>query len=213
MGKFALQGYLTPRKTLEMYGKRNGGAYALKLRLADDLRSGRLEARARLLWVSDTKDFIAASKEHHKSKRDFENAKWVSVNHWNNPSSLWAKDQMSWDWEGNRFFVTNKRNPKKRTFISKIYFPISRLNEILISSRRLVDLENMVGEVGHPGSQYWDELWLQIIDLAKAGRLQSGEFQNRNALTVHLYRQLRCQMSKATIRRKLNDHFAKLTST
>lgn len=208
-----MRGYLSPNQTLKIYGKRNGGAFALKLRLADDLRSGRLEAKARFLWKTRTKSFKEAMREKNKSQRDPNRPVPVHPLHWSGSRSTWARDQETWDWDNNKFVVTTRSDEgKERTFIFGVFFPISRLNQLLISTQKLHDIENMVNKVGNPGSEHWDELWLQLIDLAKAGKLSSDEYKSRNALVKELDRRLRGQMSRPTIRRKLDQNFTRLIS-
>lgn len=201
--------YLTPRKTLDLYGPHNGGAVAVKARIADDLRSGRLQARASHFWESEQELLSDARKERKLASTRMALVD-LHMDVWRGLTSYRVKDQDRWNWNNGTFHVTNSIKPKKRTLIWGLRFLVSDLNQLFIPPVQPEPPEQPKRQGGRPPKKEWEDFWLLLIQMTRAGQLKPDSFPSEASLYESIAQNLNGRLRESSIRTKILEHKDKI---
>jgi hypothetical protein len=172
--------WISPWEALSLLTKSPAEIPAMKIRLADLLKDGLVEARAQRLWVSNDPNLNLAwdNREDADAETDLdvEPSVWRSSRYWNDDLSLWR-------WQENRFVVTRRRRPADRTIIEGLSLKRADLQK-LRGTRKASAARRPGGRP--PKMDEWHAFWLEVIDLAQSRRLNRGEFASGAALKEEL---------------------------
>ncbi len=201
--------YLKPKDILDLYGPSHGGALAVKARLADDLRSGRLGARASKIWISDD-PLLRKARNERLHLSDFDQTEIIEPGQWRGLTSHWEKDQRHWDWDNGLFHVTISRDPVERILMWGVEFPADGLHKLFAPSASSILPTKKKNEGGRPPKPQWDKFWLLLLDMQRAGQLRPDSFSSRAKLYEHITDTLSGDLGQSTIREKMEGIYDRI---
>jgi len=95
-------------------------------------------------------------------------------------SRRWSADQVDWRWPSNAFSVTRRTSPQRQKVLIKgIEFAKADLIRLFASNENNTSRKG-IGERMNKAN--WDAFWMEIVDMAVAGRLKPGIFESQAEL-------------------------------
>lgn len=174
--------WLPASEALEQLHIHHNGPAATKLLLSDLLRDGKLRARARRAFVSTAKDIDRAWKARLHPDGEFDYDIELRRKDFRD-SRTWIADLHDWVWPESRFVITLKVDPIERYFYENVEFASEDIKRLEPS----VSIPAPAGRGGRrPDMARWTNFWLQVVHLAKAGKLHRGEFSSQAELSEEI---------------------------
>lgn len=175
-----LPGLLTARAAIKRLAPFTSGHLNAKQLLVDQLFDGGVRAYAHDRWSSKEKDIEAAwqAGPPATAKRKEQIRKTLL-----RPRSQLLTDSLDWDWRKGRFFITRGSGATRRSvLLNDVRFVVDDIN-------KLVDALNpKKGAGGRPTeTQAWTDFWLEIMEIALAGKLTKEHPGGREKFAAELF--------------------------
>lgn len=159
-----------------------GGSTKAKRRIADLLWEGRLKARAREIWKSETEKLgtalrIPPAESRIRRNVTIERQIWRST-------KRWKGDQFRWRWLEGDFFITSRKEPKRRYILKGVEFAAADIEKILTLGKKSSKPQKASGPPVR--AEAWTAFWHGLIDLAQSGRLTRDQFSTQKELRFEL---------------------------
>lgn len=165
------EGFISAQAAIRKYEVAFGGAAALKARIAEYLRDGRLPAKCAYSWTVKTTDFREGRKQDPKVN---------GVEYDNIPSRAWRKSGLrtndyvaAWLWGPGLFFASGDYRNKSISYYKDVHFDLERL-------QKLLDPKIAPSRAGIGGPKFqkekWDRFFLYVIREAHNGSFTSQKY-------------------------------------
>lgn len=161
---------------MHLIGK-NVDPITAKSSIADFLRDGYLQARAKGVWIStDTK--LSEAWRSHATCSEVEQDIVVPTKYWRSDLNA-ISDRARWRWPYNQFFYTLSAKPRKRRMFRGVSLERKGLERLFPDIFR----DTKKPTVGRPPNVSGrDAAWLVIVELSQEGILDSDNFTTIESL-------------------------------
>lgn len=129
---------------------------------------------------------------------------------WRGLVSYRVKDQELWGWNNGTFHVTNSIKPKKRTLMWGLEFLVSDLNKLFTPPVKPEPPEQPKRQGGRPPKKDWEDFWLLLIQMTRAGQLKPDSFPSEASLYESIAENLNGRLHESSIRTKILEHKDKI---
>jgi len=177
--------WISASDALDMVETRLGGRSLAKDTLAEMLRDGKIRARAAETWGSDINDMHAIWESEdpdmvaHDSEEEIQSDFRQSVQ--------WADDVDSWIWPDSFFMITVSRRPTGCTYYRSVRFYLPDLLVLGGLDKASQTAKNNNANGGRrPDLQRWQNFWLEVVQIARDGKLVPGQIASQAALREDL---------------------------